>query len=151
MDTKHCNTCDKTLSITQFSFRVKAKGTRQSKCKSCTLPYNRAYYSLNSVKCISQTNTRAAVRKGKLRKYIEDNMDLRCVKCGYDKLPALDFDHLDPATKEYNVSQLISSGCSLERLMNEIAKCRILCSNCHRLSTAKLQGWYTDGNYAPKN
>jgi hypothetical protein len=40
------------------------------------------------------------------------------------------------------VSRLVGSGSSLEVLMTEIAKCNVVCSNCHRKITAKELGWY---------
>ena len=61
-----------------------------------------------------------------------------CAKCGYDKHPsALDIDHLDPSTK-YTTSGGIREHFSdlvwrytFNTLIDELKKCRVLCSNCH--------------------
>ncbi len=53
----------------------------------------------------------------------------------------LDFDHVK-GDKIENVSIMINSGASLERLILEIEKCEIRCANCHRRKTAKDFGSY---------
>jgi len=54
----------------------------------------------------------------------------RCVDCGYSNcLGALEFHHRDPATKDFGVGRFNGS---LERLLAEVAKCDLLCANCHR-------------------
>lgn len=58
-----------------------------------------------------------------------------CEICGYNLHPvALDFDHLDPEAKEFNLHKR-NIHINLKRFMNEIRKCRIVCSNCHRIET----------------
>jgi len=53
-----------------------------------------------------------------------------CDKCGYNKsASALDFHHRDPTTKVLNVS---GTHYAWSRVEAEIAKCDILCANCHR-------------------
>ena len=56
-----------------------------------------------------------------------------CFDWGIDDLLILEFDHLDK--KEADISALVSQGCALERLREEIAKCSIRCANCHRRQT----------------
>ena len=55
----------------------------------------------------------------------------KCSLCGYDRcLAALEFHHIDPTTKEY---QLSSGNChSLEKDIEELHKCLLVCANCHR-------------------
>lgn len=47
----------------------------------------------------------------------------------------MDFDHRDPATKTKAVSQLISECRSMDIILEEIAKCDLVCANCHRIRT----------------
>ena len=74
-----------------------------------------------------------------------------CNICGYNKHPsALCFDHLP----EYEKSEITKNGCSkrtcaggmyrlysskhsVDELIQEIKKCRVLCSNCHMEITHK--------------
>lgn len=58
-----------------------------------------------------------------------------CADCGYrDHTAALDFDHLEGTTKLANVSRLIRLR-SWPVVLEEIAKCDVVCSNCHRIRT----------------
>ena len=74
----------------------------------------------------------------------EDKCITGCEECGYgkgekDKACALDYDHLNPQDKNIDMAQLARScttlETSIERFQLERPKCRVLCSNCHRLHT----------------
>jgi len=76
------------------------------------------------------------------RKYLE-NLKLRAIKsgggecqnCGYDKCwKALHFHHVDPSQKEFAIFESKSGYRKVrnwEELKKEIAKCILLCANCH--------------------
>lgn len=68
-------------------------------------------------------------RKRRNKEYVYSKKT-SCEKCGLEDKVCLEFHHVDD--KEKNVSQLIMDAASIERVENEINKCRILCSNCHR-------------------
>lgn len=58
-----------------------------------------------------------------------------CVDCGYDAHPrALDFDHIG-TDKVGDVGRLAHSRIAWDRLLAEIAKCEVVCANCHRIRT----------------
>ena len=67
--------------------------------------------------------------KRQLREY---KKTLACVRCGETHWATLDFHHDDPAEKDGTVSYLVNSGYSWARIREEIDKCTVLCSNCHR-------------------
>ncbi len=52
-----------------------------------------------------------------------------CVHCGSDQ--NLEFDHIDPSTKEFT----IAIGWSSTQLDAEVAKCQLLCKSCHLTKT----------------
>lgn len=57
----------------------------------------------------------------------------KCEICGYNKnMSALEFHHLDPSTKEFCIDIRHFSNTILEKLENELSKCAMVCSNCHR-------------------
>lgn len=59
-----------------------------------------------------------------------------CVVCGYDKcITALEFDHIEPKTKEFGVSEMRSQ---IVPALKEAAKCLLLCCRCHRERHAGL-------------
>lgn len=56
----------------------------------------------------------------------------KCCICGYNKTnSALEFHHIDPKEKEYGIAQ--GGTChDLEKDLQEIQKCILVCANCHR-------------------
>jgi hypothetical protein len=54
-----------------------------------------------------------------------------CSNCGYKKHPAaLEFHHLQ--NKKHNISRIAHRGVSQNILDEEIKKCVVICSNCHK-------------------
>lgn len=61
----------------------------------------------------------------------------KCEKCGYNKcFEALEFHHKDPKQKDFNIS---SNSYSFKKMKEEVDKCNLLCSNCHREEHARLK------------
>lgn len=59
-----------------------------------------------------------------------------CADCGYNAHPrALDFDHIG-TDKIADVGWLVHAVVSWTRILAEIAKCEVVCANCHRVRTA---------------
>lgn len=57
----------------------------------------------------------------------------KCEHCGYSaNIAALEFHHMNPEEKEFQVDLRAFSNHSLEKLEAELDKCELLCSNCHR-------------------
>ena len=55
---------------------------------------------------------------------------MSCKKCGCSKHYLIDFHHINPAEKDFSISE--NSHAKFETLLKEIEKCIPLCSNCHR-------------------
>jgi hypothetical protein len=65
-----------------------------------------------------------------------------CVDCGFNGHPvALEFDHLPGSGKVANISHM--RGGSWAAVEAEIAKCEVVCSNCHRIRTTE-RGWNSE-------
>jgi hypothetical protein len=56
-----------------------------------------------------------------------------CVECGIKDFRVLDFHHL--RDKVANVADAVRKCWSEARVRAEIAKCEVLCANCHRIET----------------
>lgn len=55
----------------------------------------------------------------------------KCCICGYNKSSsALQFHHVNPTTKEFIIGG-VSAEYSIQRLISEVNKCVLICSNCH--------------------
>jgi protein-arginine kinase activator protein McsA len=57
--------------------------------------------------------------------------EMKCSRCPETHVAALQFHHTDPSKKEFSISMAVQSNWSKDRIMNEIAKCEVLCANCH--------------------
>lgn len=91
------------------------------------------YYRKRCVKCYSKFKQ---IRKDRLHEqYFEFKKTLSCVECGNDDFRVLEFDHLDPACKSFNVSEGLQKGFAFAKIEAEIDKCQVLCANCHRIKT----------------
>ncbi len=63
-----------------------------------------------------------------------------CLDCGgIFPVVCMDFDHRDPSIKTRGVSAMMHQ--KTQTILDEIKKCDLICSNCHRIRTAKLLGW----------
>ena len=60
-----------------------------------------------------------------------------------------DYDHRNQKTKLATISNMIRRGNSINKILDEIKKCRLLCCKCHRLHTMKQLNHidYTTFNY----
>ena len=56
-----------------------------------------------------------------------------CQICHYHRcFKALELHHLDPSVKEYSLGAMRASPRSWDRIVIELRKCVLLCSNCHK-------------------
>jgi hypothetical protein len=71
-----------------------------------------------------------------------------CVSCGEDHPGVLQFNHLDPSIKNFNITtkQLACPGnYPWDVILTELDKCEILCANCHFLHhNTWLEEWITE-------
>ncbi len=80
--------------------------------------------------------SRESGKRAQLRRKVwfeEYKSNLSCCKCGVNHPAVLDFHHLDPTNKSFGISEAVRSGVSHVKLLTEIAKCEVICANCHRI------------------
>lgn len=58
---------------------------------------------------------------------------LQCINCGINHPAVLDFHHRLPEEKEYDVGTMPFRSISKKKILQEIKKCDVYCSNCHRI------------------
>ena len=126
---KQCNVCKEIKSLDLFSFRNKQKGQYQSKCRECYNSYNKTYY--NSGENQKQKDRVRAYKKDLRVRYQAWKSTQQCSVCGENAVECLDLHHIDPSTKEGELSSLTVFG-SWDKILKEINKCTVLCANCHR-------------------
>lgn len=71
-------------------------------------------------------------RKDDVRQWVKNYKVNKGCKVCKEKHPAcLHFHHINPNKKEKTISSMIANRISLKKIKIEIAKCEILCANCH--------------------
>ena len=112
-----------------FKVRKDRKYGVDNICKECCNAQARAKHKPG--KRSEQQKKRVQQNKVKAIKYKEG----KCQKCGIEyngtNAAVFDFHHLEPNTKEKNPASLMDNG--WDKIKQEIDKCILLCSNCHRL------------------
>jgi hypothetical protein len=82
-------------------------------------------------------------RKEQIRAIIDDAKAVPCVDCGQEFPPcAMDLDHRADEEKCVYGRRSFSSwarSVSIQRLIDEVAKCDARCACCHRIKTAQEQ------------
>lgn len=63
----------------------------------------------------------------KRKQELIDTLGGKCAKCGSTE--HLEFDHIDPENKSFNISKLLNH--SKHEVEDEIKKCQLLCNKCH--------------------
>jgi len=145
LQTKICSKCGPPAQpIENFAIRNRERGTRQAMCKMCQRKYGRTHYETYRSAYIEKARRRNAEQNRINAAFIIDYLRQHlCVDCGESDVVVLEFDH--QRDKTLDISVLSREGYSLDRLKQEIAKCEVVCANCHRRRTAKQFGWYRLG------
>lgn len=129
-----CRSCGQMKPAVDFQLRHRDSNRLQSWCRQCLSAYKAARHIRFHEREI------ARIRRNQ-KGYVARNVELireylsthPCVDCGETDPIVLDFDHL--RDKEYEVSRLVYTGHPWARILKEIAKCEVRCSNDHRRAT----------------
>jgi hypothetical protein len=132
---KRCIRCKKRKPVSCFSKLRRSPDKLNCYCRECQRKANRAcwvpYYAKHRKRLLS-------VQKEKQRNRTKDLAKLKSVPCAdcHKKYPfyVMDFDHVRGKKK------FIMGRCGnlkWKRVLKEIAKCDVVCANCHRTRTYK--------------
>lgn len=90
---------------------------------------NKELYKARAVKHNRATHAR-------VRELVLKAKDIPCADCDM-KYPSyvMQFDHLDPDGKLFNIANWSGKRYSVARVLLEIAKCEVVCANCHAIRT----------------
>jgi hypothetical protein len=120
----------------------------QYACKQCKKNYNDKllddHYEKYEKRREYQRNYQLT-HKYKTTKRIQDILDYikqcktKCVYCSESHPACLDFHHRNPNEKSFGMGKAHLCQRSLDTVKTEIAKCDIVCSNCHRKFHASLK------------
>ena len=138
---KICSECKQERTEEEFSFKNKEKGTKHCVCKICNRKRLREHYRRNKdyYKTKAKKRSRRVVEENKVKicDYLESHP---CIDCKEENIIVLEFDHL--RDKHKDVMRMVANSCAWERVLKEIAKCEVVCCNCHRIRTMTRRGTY---------
>jgi len=131
-----CSTCAQDKSEEKFCYRVKATGVRNTKCKGCVNQYNKQHYRRNQKSYIAKARRWEKKFGAERRKLVDELKAKPCMDCNRTYPPyVMDFDHLPGTIKRYNISNITKKMGSQRLFLEELAKCELVCANCHRIRT----------------
>lgn len=87
-------------------------------------------------------SSRSREHDRRLRAWVQSQKEgIPCSECGivFDTVVA-DWHHRDPSQKLFSISCFHRITKDKTKILEEIAKCDLVCSNCHRIKTA-AEGW----------
>ena len=131
MDNKKiCAKCEIPKELEEFNKNNSNKKTGLSAyCSECVRKESKKNYLRHNER---YRNKHKEFKKQYKQWFWEYKATLKCNRCPENHPSTLDFHHLDPEEKENSISNMIRGGKSKEEILEKIAKCEVLCSNCHR-------------------
>jgi transposase-like protein len=130
---RRCSRCGYELPIECFN---RHRDGLQWWCRSCFAAYFRERGDTHR----RQSYAAKVARQRALRAQVLDHLRHHpCVDCGEADPVVLEFDHV--GEKSASISVLLSQTATRKALEAEIARCEVVCTNCHRRRTAKRAVW----------
>lgn len=124
---KICSKCKIEKSLIEFNINISRKDGLQTFCRDCNKAQHIIHYKKNQKLYIENNKKRAE----RIKKSVNAIKKYGCQLCPENDVGCIDFHHIDSKDKDFGINHLIHNS-SLKLLKLEIAKCCLLCSNCHR-------------------
>jgi hypothetical protein len=128
-----CSRCSRLRGVGSFN---RHPSGLQWWCRDCF----KRYYAEQRAHHRRRSNALKTARVREAQSFILDHLRTRpCVDCGETDAVVLEFDHL--SAKRAEISTLVRRGVRLPVLELEVARCEVVCANCHRRRTARRGRW----------
>lgn len=137
---KKCRRCQETKSTNQFQKYSRNSDGLQPYCRPCKQLIDREHYERNPRRNYERNKAAAQRNRAWFYEYLKTK---KCEweNCRIDDPDMLVLDHLNPAEKHLEVSQMVQRSYSLQTIKVEVAKCRVLCANHHQKHTIQQFGY----------
>jgi hypothetical protein len=120
-------------------WRAQRRRERLVYCRPCRSAYHREHYQANEERYITLAGQRKKALVEERTLYVAAFLrEHPCVDCGEDDPIVLEFDHR--RDKKFSISAGLQ-GRRWQDVLDEIAKCEVVCANCHRSRTATRGGF----------
>lgn len=135
---KKCNKCGIVKDESEFGKNKRCKDGLHLICKECKREQDKVWNKTHSKQRNEAAKQWRKDNPGKISLQVEQRKEFLlslkcpCCKCGESRPHVIEFHHIDPSTKSFNISYVASVGSkSKPTLYEEINKCVCLCANCH--------------------
>lgn len=82
---------------------------------------------------VEWNTTRTRLRRAELRAWVNGiKAEQGCERCEETDPACLEFHHTNEDEKEWEIGRMVTHGYRKDRIQAEVAKCEVLCANCHR-------------------
>jgi hypothetical protein len=131
---RRCSRCGRALPLELSPLRRKDGTARHGHCRDCKAAYQRAWYERNGERHRAAAAANHAEVRERNKRVVREAKDRPCADCGQNFAPhVMDFDHVR-GVKIGNIA-LLKTYAPTAVVLAEIAKCDVVCSNCHRIRT----------------
>ena len=136
---RRCGRCGESKPADAFAWRRKVQGQRDNYCRPCRAAYKQEHYRANKRRYIDNAARRRRTETEARTEFLLDFFaDNPCTDCGEKDPLVLEFDHM--GDKKFNIAKGIRDR-NWTSVLAEIAKCEVVCANCHRRRTARRGGF----------
>ena len=139
--TKVCTKCKEELPATREYFSPARRGKHglTQTCKPCSNARTKEWYENKDGRSWHLKDQ--SQRRADLANWVDTFKDVPCMDCGKYPPYVMDFDHLPQYEKYFPIGVLVNKRLSKETILEEIKKCEVVCSNCHRERTRSRGQW----------
>ena len=130
---KICFSCKESKETSEF--RSRGKGRLQSKCKDCHKEYDKIWHQKNKERRNSLKLKAQKIRAERIKSFVRSIKDIPCKDC-QNSFPfyVMQYDHISN-NKVGNIANMVARAFSMQTILDEIAKCELVCANCHAIRT----------------
>jgi hypothetical protein len=137
--TWRCSRCHEAKPASEFAWRRRAIGELDAYCRACRAAYKREHYLANRQRYLATAARRKEALEAERTAFLFDYFGKHpCADCRETDPIILEFDHR--GDKEFDIARGIR-GRNWRAVLDEIAKCDVVCPNCHRRRTALRGGF----------
>lgn len=117
----------------EYRERLRAEGIPEDVAHGTKKAY--VIYKCRCTPCTAWKMAAAWERRDQAREHVNKIKSNPCTDCGGTfPVVCMQFDHTGD-DKEYNISSMVTCGYNIARIDVEIAKCELVCANCHAIRT----------------
>lgn len=160
---KQCTLCNEIKDVSCFATNKRYKNNLNSRCRMCMALKLKEWRAINPEKRYRQQNREynrehkdknkeynkqyghdhrqvrcenVKAKRAKIRNIVSELKSKPCTDCNISYPPyVMDFDHRPGVQKIESIAECVKRCWPLSRLLKEIAKCDLVCANCHRERT----------------